>query len=77
MRQVGQFSYIPDVKNGESAYFSKQRNYFFGNPCTYNPAVVNKIGVSVATCESIINGSFSRGLTSYMREGYIIADGYM
>jgi hypothetical protein len=77
MKIVGQFTYIPQVKFDDSLYFQKQRNYFFGNPCTYNPSVISAIGVNVSTCLTIINGSFSRGLTSYMREGSTKASSYM
>lgn len=67
MELVGQFTYIPQVQENNSEYFQKQRNYFFGNPCIFNPKVISAIGVSQATCGTIIDGSFTRGLTTYMR----------
>lgn len=69
MELVGQFTYIPEVQESGSEYFQKQRNYFFGNPCAFNPKVLSAIGVSRTACESIVDGSFTRGLTSYMRVG--------
>lgn len=47
MELVGEFSYISTIKDNSSSYYIKQRNYFFGNPCISNPAVIEKIGISL------------------------------
>ena len=36
--------------------------------------MLDKIGIGVSTCESIIDESFTRGLASYMRAGQMLAD---
>jgi hypothetical protein len=33
------YKYLPDL-NQKSAYYQKIQNYFFGNPCTFNPQVL-------------------------------------
>lgn len=54
-----------------------RRNYFFGNPCSFNPKVLDNIGITVRNCESLIDESFTRGLTSYMKTGQILAESYI
>lgn len=61
--------YIGQVEDLTSSYFAKQKNYFFGNPCTYNPGILISAGITVAKCESMSNGTFKEGLSAFLRYG--------
>lgn len=67
---VGNFEYLGSVKDPNSLYYTKQRKYFFENPCNYNPNVTIKAGLSVKQCEAIADSSFTRGLTAFMRYAF-------
>ena len=67
---VGNFEYLGSVKDTNSLYYTKQRKYFFENPCRYNPSVTIKAGLSVKQCEAIAGSSFTRGLTAFMRYAF-------
>ena len=55
MRLVGDFSFLGIDDDPNSTYYLTRRNYFFGNPCRYNPTVLDNIGIPISKCESIIN----------------------
>lgn len=67
MLLFGSYNYIGQMVDENSAYYQKQKNYFFGNPCTYNPAVLTSAGLTISKCESICNGTFKTGLSTVFR----------
>ena len=76
MSIVGEFNMLTAVD--ETSIFGQTRsNYFFGNPCRYNPTVLESIGINVTKCEQIMNQSFTMGLSSYMRTGFKTAEAYI
>lgn len=64
-------NYIGQVVDESSIYYTKQKNYFFSNPCRYNPAIISGLGIPMSKCESISNGTFKEGLSSFLRYGQI------
>lgn len=57
MYLFGQNEYIGEVTDS-SLYFIKQKNYLFGNPCTYNPLPLSSLDINVSECEAISDGIF-------------------
>lgn len=51
----------------ESDYFQNQKNYLFGNPCTFNPRVLVGAQTSQSKCLSIYNNTLSMGITTFLR----------
>lgn len=77
MMEQGQLEYIDTPKDPSSAYYNKQRNYLFSDPCAYNPEVITGMGYNLGTCHSVLNGSFSRGITAYLRDAWTISEAYI
>jgi len=73
MSNLGQFAYIDD-NVPQTPFYLKRKNYFFGNPCAYNPSVLVAIGMSVSQCESLYDGVYKRGIVSYFRITSTIGD---
>lgn len=46
------FGKIPYMNQNvlQTTFYAKRRNYFFGNPCQYNPSVLVNIGVNMSQC---------------------------
>jgi hypothetical protein len=44
---VGNFEYVTTVKDPSSQYERKKINYFFGDPCRFNPNISLNLGISV------------------------------
>lgn len=61
--------YIGQIQDPTSTYFIKQKHYFFGNPCEFNPAILNSAGINVTKCITMSNGTFREGLSSFLRYG--------
>jgi hypothetical protein len=72
----GNFPYIGSLTT-QNSYFEKQKKYFFGNPCTYNPSILITSGLTVAECLTISNGTFQEGVSSYMRYSQKFASDYI
>ena len=53
------------------------KNYYYGNPCTYNSSVLTGIGVTVKTCETVSNGTFNSGLNNFMRYNQKVGENYI
>ena len=76
MRLIGQYSYIGSI-DLSSQYYLKQKNYLFGNPCTYNPAVLALANVTMTQCLTISNSTFPNGISTFIRFGYTQVSGYL
>ena len=50
MRLVGEFAYIAYVEDPLSPFLQVKKNYYFGNPCAYNPKILIPIGINQTTC---------------------------
>jgi len=74
---VGQMNYIGQIVDPSSTYYVKQKNYYYGNPCTYNSSVLTGIGVTVKTCETVSNGTFNSGLNNFMRYNQKVGENYI
>lgn len=77
MKMFSDFTYLTSEDENKSPYHRVKKNYFFGNPCRYNPKILDNIGIDINTCETIIDGAFTRGLASYMRASSSLADAYI
>jgi hypothetical protein len=62
-------NYIGQIADQSSPYYIKQKNYFFGNPCEFNPSILSSTGINVSKCETMSNGTFKEGLSSFLRYG--------
>lgn len=67
-------SYIGEIADLTSLYYIKQKNYFFGSPCEFNPSIAISTGITVKKCLSICNGTFKQGISSYLRYGQRLGD---
>ena len=76
MRLIGQYSYIGSI-DLSSQYYLKQKNYLFGNPCTYNPAVLVLANATMTQCLTISNSTFPNGISTFIRFGYAQVSGYL
>ena len=76
MRLIGQYSYIGSI-DPSSQYYLKQKNYLFGNPCTYNPAVLVLANATMTQCLTISNSTFPNGISTFIRFGYSQASDYL
>lgn len=70
MKLIGDYSYIGGISDESSLYFQKQKNYFFGNPCTFNPNVLVIAETTLAKCQTISNRTFNSGISTYIRMGH-------
>lgn len=76
MRLIGDYAYI-GLADASSQYYLKQKNYLFGNPCTFNPAVLLLANTTLSQCLTISNASFPNGISNYIRFGYTQVSGYL
>lgn len=68
-------NYVGEITDPTSLYYAKQKNYFFGSPCEFNPSIViNGVGATVKKCLAICNGTFKQGMSSYLRYAYRLGD---
>lgn len=56
-----------EVADSNYVFFSRRKNYMFGNPCTYNPKVLIVNNASMQNCLTLANGSITAGLSAYLR----------
>jgi len=56
------------VRGDPNSLFNlKLKNYFFGNPCTYNPAVLVTASSNLAKCIGYSNQTLTSGIIPYFR----------
>ena len=60
------YEYISN-KDTTSTFYSKYKNYFFGNPCTYNQNVLDQADFTLKQCLAFSRNRFSNGISVYMR----------
>ena len=49
LQLISDYSFIPEL-DANSVYAQQEKIYLFGNPCTYNQAVLDKTFISLDTC---------------------------
>ena len=67
MDLIGNAVYIGQTKDESFSYYLKQKNYMFGNPCTYNQTVLLSAQTTLTKCLTIYNKTFSNGITTFLR----------
>jgi len=73
----GEQEYVVNEKQDNSAFYIKLHNYYYTNPCLYNPVIMNSLSITQAQCSSLFNASFTRGVTAFMRLAYQRAQLYI
>lgn len=66
LKIIAKTDYLTDIDES-SMFYKKTKNYFFGNPCTYNPAVLVTVNSSLSKCVSYSNKTLTTGIISYFR----------
>lgn len=66
LKIIAKTDYLADIDE-DSDFHKKIKNYFFGNPCTYNPAVLVTANSSLSKCVNYSNRSLTSGLIPYFR----------
>ena len=60
-----------------SLYSEKMKNYFFKNPCLYNPAVLATVSSTVQKCVTYANSTLSNGISTYLHYVTPFVDDYL
>lgn len=47
----------------DSPFYTSIKNYYFGNPCTYNPSLLSDFNTTAEEC--MLDGQLSQGAVSY------------
>jgi len=61
-----QYNYLAS-NSLDSLFYTKYKNYFFGNPCTYNSSILVQAGFTIQQCSTWGKNTFSNGISVYMR----------
>jgi hypothetical protein len=57
----------------DSQFYTLIKNYYYGNPCAYNPILLSDFNTTVEEC--MLYGQLSQGIVSYqMKVGPIIEE---
>lgn len=65
-------AYIGDPY-ANTPFYVRQKRYYYTNICQEDKEGLHAFGLSVSICESMCNGSFSRGVTSFLGYQYWLA----